>query len=115
MKKIILILVILTTFFLTGCLKDTEAPIITASNQVSIIVDSQEPDWSKYFSVEDDKDGKIQVNANMLTNNVDISTVGSYTVTLKVEDRAGNISIKTIVVNIIYEPTEFIFENINNT
>lgn len=46
------------------------------------------PDFSKYITVEDDRDGKVKVSVD--TDKIDFDKPGVYTLTVTAEDKAGN-------------------------
>lgn len=83
----------------TPYIPDTTAPVITVDTQKAVIgyigVDA-EPDWTTFFSVSDNRDGNIAVTGEMITENVDMTVAGTYTVTVDVADRSGNQETKSI-------------------
>ncbi len=88
---------------------DTTAPVITvvSSLDTTFDEDTSEPVWGTYFTIEDDIDGVMQMTNSMLTEDVDMTTPGTYTVTLTVSDAAGNEATESITITIeevIVEP-----------
>ncbi|QUI24801.1 fibronectin type III domain-containing protein [Vallitalea pronyensis] len=79
---------------------DQVAPVITLTTNklmsATVNVIAEQPDWTKYFSVTDNRDGAITVTASMISGTVDITKVGDYTITLNARDDAGNTASKTI-------------------
>lgn len=86
---------------------DTTAPILSLVNDstVSLI---QNNTYSVYeetgASAFDNVDGEIEV---MITDDIDTTTQGNYTVTYTATDSSGNKTVKTRVINVI-EATPFI-------
>ncbi|MFC2110997.1 DUF5011 domain-containing protein [Bacteroidota bacterium] len=107
MKRPILILSVLVFIFiiaLAGCKKDdgdTTPPVIalTGNNPMQIFKGTNytEPGATAI----DDVDGNIS-DKIVITNNIDINTIGNYEVKYNVKDKAGNAAVEVIrVVDVI--------------
>ena len=74
------------------------APVVsTDSNYYAYSTKNNVKDLTAYFSVSDDKDGKITVTSSMITANL---TDGQNIVTLKVTDSDSNVAITDIIIAI---------------
>jgi uncharacterized repeat protein (TIGR02543 family) len=72
-------------------------PVITASDKVLTVGDDFDP--LAGVTAYDDEDGVITLtDADVVTNDVDMSNAGTYSITYKVTDSQGASSIKTITV-----------------
>jgi hypothetical protein len=81
---------------------NSENPMITDTGEAKLLPkDSVEPDWTTYFSITDDTDGVIDVTPEMLTESVDLTTVGDYDVTITVTDTDGNTVSKTVTITVV--------------
>ena len=82
---------------------DRTKPLITNSSSLSrtFVLGSDEPNWKEYFAINDNLDGLIIVEDNMIYENVNMFEIGLYKVQLEVSDKAGNISKSEIAINVI--------------
>jgi hypothetical protein len=72
---------------------DTEAPVITLSGSSSVIIESGQRYVDSGATATDNIDGDIS-NSIVVSNPVNTSTVGTYTVTYNVTDFAGNAAVQ---------------------
>ncbi len=81
---------------------DRIAPKINVENNLPYIyeINTENIDWTKYFTINDNIDGDITVTNEMINSQVEMNKVGTYKVTLSVKDTAGNESIKEINIKI---------------
>ena len=91
-----------TKVMFTTDLLDTDAPVITLPESMSIVAKGEEIDLLDGVLVEDEN-----LNPEGLTveHELDVNTPGTYTITYKAEDLAGNVAeaIRTVTV---YDPEE---------
>lgn len=82
---------------------DRTKPLITNSSSLSrtFVLGSDEPNWKEYFTINDNLDGLIIVEDDMIYENVNMFEIGLYKVQLEVFDKAGNISESEIAINVI--------------
>lgn len=114
MKKILLVTLLLLSTGLVACSKESDVqddvkPVITevAGTQKVFVEGATAPDWSTYISALDNVDGDITITSAMINSgDVDMDTIGTFSVTYIVSDAAGNNATKTIQVT-IDEYTEF--------
>lgn len=120
MKKInILLIFSVIAIILFSCdnKKDNTAPVITlkGSADTTIVLNTT---WTDPGATAiDDVDGNVPVNASGV---VDKDLVGTYTITYKASDAAGNISTKTRTVNVrntadIWAGSYSVTDNCNGT
>ena len=76
---------------------DTVKPVISAKDVTLELNDSFDP--SKGVAATDDHDGNI--NYEITSNDVNAGKVGTYHVTYKATDAAGNVATKTITVTVV--------------
>lgn len=109
MKKpfsIIALLAITTgTLFFTSCSKDdddTTPPVITLTGGTSIdVVLNSATTWTEAgYTANDNEDGNLTSQVQ-ITGTVNMQAIGTYTLTYKVTDAAGNYSEATRTVNVI--------------
>ncbi len=88
---------------------DTEPPVITINGATTVSVNQGATYTDEGATASDNVDGDITANITV-TSTVDLSTVGTYTVTYNVSDAAGNAAtpvVRTITVNPVQtNPTE---------
>ena len=80
---------------------DAKAPVIQRSKSSISVEWNEKVDVLKYFSAEDDVDGKVDVK---LVKGYTVGTPGKYTVKVSAKDSAGNESTSTMVVNVKLQP-----------
>ncbi len=81
---------------------DTEAPVITGEELLTFEVGTEEPDWLTIVNVIDNYDGNMTLTtANVDLSQVDMNTVGSFTVTYRVSDSSNNTTTKIITIFIV--------------
>jgi hypothetical protein len=85
---------------------DNTAPVITlkGENPVMLVINAgmyTEPG----FTAIDDFDGDVSANVK-ITNNIDITKIGTYSVTYKVSDKAGNPAEKNRSIKVTYTTVE---------
>ncbi|ERJ11262.1 immunoglobulin-like domain-containing protein [Haloplasma contractile] len=79
---------------------DDEAPTIELPDPMPTIeVFSTEPDWKSYITVTDNYD--LNPNVVITDNNVDLNTLGEYTITFKATDSEGNETTETMTVQVV--------------
>ncbi|MBC6309403.1 DUF5011 domain-containing protein, partial [Listeria sp. FSL L7-1582] len=91
------------TVTVTGA-ADTTKPVINASNKTLNEGDSFDPKAG--VTATDDIDGNLTSKVTVTANNVDTSKAGTYNVTYRVTDTAGNTAIKTITVTVQASTTQ---------
>ncbi len=107
-KTVVLLLLVLSIFTLAGCqeegedVTDTVAPVISGTDDITLVLGDQEPNWLDGITAIDDIDGTVSVSID--DSNVDLLTPGIYDLTYTAVDDAGNQSI--IIVNVIVEDPE---------
>ena len=71
--------------------ENTEEATILVSGQRSFLLenDNDKPDFTTYFQVVDPIDGAVQVTNEMITENVDMKTAGTYPVTFTYQNSIG--------------------------
>ncbi|ERJ11895.1 immunoglobulin-like domain-containing protein [Haloplasma contractile] len=90
-----------TSQMITITITDTTAPILSGLQDLTFEVGSTEPDWLAGVTANDNYDGTIALTLdNVDRSNVDMNTVGTFTVTYTVTDTNGNTSIDTIAITI---------------
>lgn len=110
MKKVTLLLVAifgLSTIFLTSCGKDdTTPPVITilGENPVDHLLNA--PYLDPGATAQDDEDGALVVE---VTNEVDVTKIGTYSVTYRAEDNSGNVTTAVRTVNITVAQSTYVF------
>jgi len=80
-------------------IKDLVKPVITLNGEAEETLKLGEKYIEKRAIVMDDCDGDIS-DKLQITGNVDVNTLGTYTITYKVMDAAGNSDTVTRTVNI---------------
>ena len=85
------------TVTVTDSYVDTVKPVISAKDATLELNDSFDP--SKGVAATDDHDGNI--NYEITSNDVNTGKVGTYHVTYKATDAAGNIATKTVTVTVV--------------
>jgi|SRR5690554_5822708 len=73
---------------------------ITHTGKTVFLVGDTEPDWTTYFNVLDPTDGEITVTEEMIIENVDMETEGTYTVELFFQNSIGYPNEYTIEVEV---------------
>lgn len=84
-------------------IKQNTIPEITSKpdNDIIIIqVFDSEPKWNELVEVWDTKDGEIIITSDMISSNVNINIVGSYTVTYNIYDTFNENVIYVLNVNV---------------
>ncbi len=110
MKKIFTsFILVLGLVLLAACdpagTKDTTKPVITGADPITIQV-GDEFDPLEGVSATDDVDGTITLTLANVTGTVDTTQPGTYELTYKVKDKAGNEAVKVRVVTVEEEPGE---------
>ncbi|MBC8147752.1 MAG: DUF5011 domain-containing protein [Bacteroidetes bacterium] len=100
MKKILTLSFLLfftILFSVSGCKKDedTTPPIITLVGNNPMIIEKDSKYYEPGATVIDDVDGNISSNV-VITNNIDITTLGTYQVSYNASDKAGNAAIEVV-------------------
>lgn len=76
-----------------------KTPVVVVSDKVLTVGDSFDP--LKDVTANDPEDGDIILTeANIISNNVDMSQAGTYSITYKVTDSKGATTVKTITVTV---------------
>ncbi|ERJ13074.1 immunoglobulin-like domain-containing protein [Haloplasma contractile] len=87
-----------TTKSIAVSVVDTEDPVVTLEDIVYLMIDTTGVDWESYISATDNYDTPaITVDAT----NVDLTTLGTYTVTYTVKDSSDNEVVNTMTVEVI--------------
>ncbi len=102
-KGIIIVSVALLSLFLSSCSeRDETAPeIIWTEHNDYIILNDELPNFSTFFTIEDDFDGSINFEDSMITHDIDVSVRGEYEFTVTVADESGNKTTETKKINVI--------------
>ena len=88
-----------------GVTGDTTAPVITLNGDSSVNLLIGEAYTDLGATAEDDTDGDITSSIQTTgLSDIDINTVGTYTVTYEVTDQAGNSTVATRTVTVSEEP-----------
>lgn len=77
---------------------DKQAPTIEFTKKVITIKQGKSFDPNEYIIVKDNFDENLSIKTNY--NKIDFNQIGAQTITYEVSDTSGNISTKTIIVNI---------------
>ncbi|MDD3284866.1 MAG: GLUG motif-containing protein [Patescibacteria group bacterium] len=83
---------------------DSVGPVITILGSNPLSLYKGDSYYDEGATATDAVDGNI-TSSIVITNNIDINTVGAYNVTYVVSDTAGNTSTSTRVVNVIDRPS----------
>ncbi|MCK9618209.1 MAG: DUF5011 domain-containing protein [Lentimicrobiaceae bacterium] len=108
MKKLfsifVLVATVAATTFFTSCSEDNDntVPDITLGGQANMdIVINSVGNWVEPgFTATDNKDGDITSKV-VITGTVDVTKLGTYVITYRVEDEAGNYIVVERTVNVI--------------
>ncbi|MCH9740288.1 MAG: DUF5011 domain-containing protein, partial [Epsilonproteobacteria bacterium] len=87
---------------------DTEAPVVTLNGDVNISITVGGTYTELNATVTDNVDNNLTA---VITGDVNISTVGVYTVTYTATDTAGNVGTATRTVNVVAGATGTIYED----
>lgn len=81
---------------------DRLAPIISINPDLPTTyeIKSDDADWTKYFIINDNIDGEIEVTESMITSEVIMTKEGNYKVVLTVKDEAGNETVKELIIKV---------------
>ncbi len=81
---------------------DRLAPIISINPDLPTTyeIKSDDADWTKYFIINDNIDGEIEVTESMITSEVIMTKEGNYKVVLTVKDEAGNETAKELIIKV---------------
>ncbi len=82
---------------------DREPPTITITGDEIVTIIHNSPYHELGAMAYDVRDGDITANIN-ISGDVDVNTIGSYTVTYVASDAAGNMGSATRTVNVVVEP-----------
>lgn len=74
---------------------NVEEATITSKDEIHLLLNTEKPDFTKYFTVVD-VTGNVVVTKEMITENVNMAAAGTYSVTLTYK---GNVKSIEIVVN----------------
>ncbi len=87
---------------ITITVADTTSPTIefVSGETVSLTLNDPEPDWTTYFTATDNVEGTMVIAPADITENVDMSVAGTYTVTLDISDSSGNTASASITVTV---------------
>lgn len=80
-----------------------DALVVVTGQQSFRPNEAEKPDFTTYFNVVDPVDGAVTVTADMITESVDMTTVGEYPVTLTYTNTEGHTTIHTITIIITDE------------
>lgn len=81
-----------------------EAPSVTLINNPRIFqAGADEPAWNEYFAATDNVDGEIAITDEMVVDNVDMTTEGTYIVKVELNDSDGNVVKNAIAVTVIVQ------------
>src|SRR4051812_44942791 len=102
MRKLTTILssVVIVLLAVTGCKKDTSAPVITLTGSSSMSVTLGTGSWSEPgYTATDDEDGDVTSQVT-ISGTPNYSIKGNYTVTYTAKDKAGNegTATRTVIV-----------------
>jgi len=90
---------------------DETAPVITINGDLPTVFSQgdTEPDYTTYFSIDDETNGMITVDNSMLSwdTELDLNVPGNYTLTITVSDAAGNTKSEQIVFTVQNEYPSF--------
>lgn len=81
-------------------IKDLVKPVITLNGEAEETLKLGEKYIEKRAIVMDDCDGDIS-NQLQIAGQVDINTVGTYTITYTIQDSSGNTEIATRTINVV--------------
>jgi len=81
---------------------DETAPVISGMREIKVGVDSTTVNYLDGITANDGVDGDITANITVDSSAVDLSTLGTYAVTLTISDAAGNSTTETF--NVVVEP-----------
>lgn len=111
MKRNFYLLPLIALVFLgisfSGCKKDEMAPVITLLGDADVEIALNSTYDDDGATALDDEDGDLTSDITV-TNNVDPTTVGTYTVTYSVSDEAGNVGTATRNVTVSVMQSNFI-------
>lgn len=81
-------------------IKDLVKPVITLNGELEETLKLGEKYIEKKAIVTDDCDGDIS-NKLQITGEVDVNTIGTYTITYSIQDSSGNAETVTRIVNVV--------------
>ncbi len=88
-----------TTIYSYVDIVDTKAPTITPTSRFENdtmyinVFTPFEPVWGNFFNIRDEFDGLIEPTDDMFETNIDLNTIGDYSLTVTVTDSNGNTTI----------------------
>ena len=85
----------------TVIVPDTTKPVITLNGDASLSLNVGDTYTEAGATATDDRDATVTVTTS---GTVDVNTVGSYTITYKAVDSAGNEAVATRTVNVVLPP-----------
>ncbi len=77
---------------------DTTKPVISGTHDFSLQVGATEPNWLDGITATDDEDGDVTVVVD--DSDVNLSVVGTYTVTYTATDSSGNVESVNVTVTV---------------
>lgn len=83
---------------------DLLAPVISGVQNFTLQVGATAPEWLEGVTAEDDEDGDVEVTISR--NTVKLDVAGTYTVTYRAVDAAGNVGTATSLVTVVASSTE---------
>jgi len=89
---------------ITEVVIDTVAPVFANVSDLAYTVDDAAPDYLAGFQVTDETDGNLLADVVVDDSAVDLTTPGTYAVTLTVEDKSGNEATATFNVVVTARP-----------
>ncbi|MDF2700547.1 MAG: putative peptidase [Haloplasmataceae bacterium] len=91
-----------TTLTLTVTIVDTTKPVFLGLQDLQFLVNSPTPDWLMGVSATDNVEGQISLSMTHVdTTQVNMNSVGTFSVTYTVTDQYSNTTVQTITVSIV--------------
>jgi peptidyl-prolyl cis-trans isomerase B (cyclophilin B) len=123
MKNIIfnITFIFILSLFLSSCdstpiIPENSPPFVEGEEKIVLEIASEEPDWSDYVTANDEEDGPVRVTTEMIdSSDVDLQSVGTYSVEYYVSDFGGKTTFYVLTVEIIAVTYEnyFTYDEIN--
>ncbi|MEM7039224.1 MAG: DUF5011 domain-containing protein [Bacteroidota bacterium] len=106
MKNTAFMLLAMVALVFSACKKDKEAPEITLTGDSEVEVALYGTYTEQGATAVDEKDGDLTASIAIVPN-IDVNTLGDYTVSYTVMDEAGNTATRTRMVSVVMKPENY--------